>query len=145
MQKRVSRESRNRQGTVGYLLVAQLVGDGEGQVETVVFGKYAFPLRTAHTAQVCNSCSGDTKHILIRMREAPALPGRPRPRPEGLDFAWKAPTSPGRSAWSTSAGQTGMMTSPGLDLSFQSSEADWLSHVPNDHNDQNHHKCLSSI
>lgn len=89
MQKHVSRESRNRQGTVGYLLVAQLVGDGEGQVETVVFGKYAFPLRAAHTAQVCNSCSGDTKHILIRTREAPASPGRPRPRPEGPDLAWK--------------------------------------------------------
>lgn len=31
-------------------VVAQLVSDGKGQIETIVFGKHTFPLSTAHTS-----------------------------------------------------------------------------------------------
>lgn len=33
-----------------YLLVAQLMGDGKGQIETIVFGKHTFPLGAAHAS-----------------------------------------------------------------------------------------------
>lgn len=37
-------------GSACYLLVAQLVGDGEGQIEPIVLGQHTLPLSTAHTA-----------------------------------------------------------------------------------------------
>lgn len=33
-----------------YLLVAQFMCDGKGQIETIVFGEHTFPLSTAHAS-----------------------------------------------------------------------------------------------
>lgn len=43
------REGRQNIG-VRYLLVTQLMCDGKGQIETIVFGEHTLPLSTAHAS-----------------------------------------------------------------------------------------------
>lgn len=99
--KRRTRAKEGIQGSratrVWYVLVAQLVSNGESQVEPVVFGQHAFPLGTAHASQVCDPCSENK--TCSRQREGRWSTGVTAPAQAGVGTSGRGLPTDASTSW----------------------------------------------